>query len=97
MVTFFFTLNVTSHGVNGLFSSSSAPASAEASVTEKPSKTPAPTAANPATETPTVPAAPAQTPESIAAANGVPEGYVYYRDGFYKGDPKKLAVGDVRV
>ncbi len=52
------------------------------------------------TTAPAVPAAalvPAQTPEAIAAANGVPEGYIYYKDGFYKGDPKKLAVGDVRV
>ena len=52
------------------------------------------------TTAPVVPAAalvPAQTPEAIAAANGVPEGYIYYKDGFYKGDPKKLAVGDVRV
>ncbi|MBR0238485.1 MAG: hypothetical protein IJQ39_10375, partial [Thermoguttaceae bacterium] len=47
-----------------------------------------------ATQT-TAPAA--QTPETIAAANGVPEGYIYYRDGFYKGDPKKLSVGDIRV
>lgn len=44
----------------------------------------------------TAPAA-TQSPETIAAANGVPEGYIYYRDGFYKGDPKKLSVGDVRV
>ena len=52
------------------------------------------------TTAPVVPAAalvPAQTPEAVAAANGVPEGYIYYKDGFYKGDPKKLAVGDVRV
>lgn len=38
-----------------------------------------------------------QTPEAIAAANGVPEGFIYYKDGFYKGDPKKLSIGDVRV
>ena len=40
--------------------------------------------------TPLVPAT--QTPEAIATANGVPEGYIYYKDGFYKGNPKKLAV-----
>ena len=57
-------------------------------------------AASTVTTEPATPAAaltPAQTPEAIAAANGVPEGYIYYNNGFYKGNPKKLAVGDVRV
>ena len=60
----------------------------------------APAEVAPATTQTTEPAAPAAdalTPEAIAAANGVPEGYIYYQDRFYKGDPKKLSVGDVRV
>ncbi|MBR5161280.1 MAG: TMEM43 family protein, partial [Thermoguttaceae bacterium] len=77
----------------------------ETTADEAPAEAPAAPVADAApaatmTTAPVVPATalvPAQTPESIAAANGVPEGYVYYRDGFYKGDPKKLAVGDVRV
>lgn len=39
----------------------------------------------------------AQTPEAIAAANGVPEGFIYFNGGFHKGDPKNPEIGDVRV
>ncbi len=57
-------------------------------------------AATTATTEPAVPAqttAPALSHEEIAAANGVPDGYIYYNGGFYLGNPKRLSVGDVRV
>ena len=71
----------------------------ETTADEAPAEVPAAPVADaaPASTLTTAPAVPAQTPEAIAAANGVPEGYIYYKDGFYKGDPKKIAVGDVRV